>query len=400
MRKTLLESFRDASVLVIDDTDFSREIVGHILRGAGVSKIFFAKDGVEGLAMTREHHPDMVVADLIMPNMDGYDYCRQVRQIPKFLDMPIIVQTGVAEPERRAEAFNAGATDLLLKPVNAEELVARVYLHLDKLMLVKRLREYNARVEAELESARQMQNTLLPRERDCAEIQDLMPVSIASHFAASTELSGDFWGVHMLGADELAFYLVDFTGHGVMAALNTFRLHALINSELRPSSNPGEYLTKLNKRLHGLLMDQHFATMFYGVINFRENKLRYAAAASPSPLFFSHKNGSEVTMIDASGLPLGIMSGAEYPTNEIPFHKGDSFMCYSDALIEKEDDKGQVFDEHKLLRFAQLYQNTYNTYTSHLNPKALCSSILECFHENTGGTELRDDLTIAIFSRL
>jgi sigma-B regulation protein RsbU (phosphoserine phosphatase) len=395
----MLEPYSDIKVLIIDDTDFSREIVGHILRGAGIQKISFAKDGLEGLNITRELQPDLVIADLMMPVMDGFEYCRQVRDLDSFWDMPIIVQTGVAEPERRAEAFNSGATDLLVKPVNAEELVARVYLHLDKLMLLRRLREYNARVVAELESARQMQNTLLPREKDMREIHHVMPVRLASYFAASTELSGDFWGVHMLSEDELAFYLVDFTGHGVMAALNTFRLHALINSELYPTNNPGDYLTRLNKRLHSLLLDQHFATMFYGVINFTDNKLRYAAAASPGPILLSHDPRAHVSMIDASGLPLGIISGASYETQVIDFVKGDTLMFYSDALIEKEDASGKVFDEDVLMDFVKSYYDKQQQQESgEILPQLLCDTVLDHFYETTGSKTLKDDLTIAIFS--
>ncbi len=395
----LLDAFRDACILVIDDTDFSREIVGHILKGSGIKNIRFAKDGVEGLDITLEYHPDLVIADLIMPNMDGYQYCREVRALKEYEDMPILVQTGIAEPERRAEAFTAGASDLLLKPVNAEELVARVLMHLDKRILMKKLREYNARIEAELDSARQMQQSLLPNDHMVAQVQQALPVRMASHFAASSELSGDFWGAVALSKHELAFYLVDFTGHGIMAALNTFRLHALINSDLRPTNNPGEYLTQLNKKLYELLIEQHFATMFYGVINFEKNKLYYAAAASPSPIMFSKDKIHGVKFIDGSGLPLGVLSKAEYKTLEVPFNSGDTLMCYSDALIEKEDKDGQMFDEHKLMRFSHMYHQNYAGEEMQ-KPQQLCHAVLECFYRETGDRIINDDLTLAIFNRI
>lgn len=394
----LLDAFRDARVLVIDDTDFSREIVGHILKGNGLKNVYFAKDGVEGLDVTLERNPDIVIADLIMPNMDGYQYCREIRNLPQYVDMPILVQTGIAEPERRAEAFAAGASDLLLKPVNAEELVARVLMHMEKRTLVKKLREFSTRVEAELESARHMQEGLLPKAKDIEDIQERLPVEIATHFQSSSELSGDFWGAIPLSRHELGFFLVDFTGHGIMAALNTFRLHTLINSDLKPHNNPGLYLTQLNKKLYELLIEQHFATMLYGVINFKENMLRYAAAASPNPIIVGATPERGIKFIDGSGLPLGVLSRTEYQTYEVPFFQGDTLLCYSDALIEKEDKLGNIYDEHQLMRFVNSYYKKYNNHGI-VNTKNFCDSMLQNFFAETGDNEITDDLTVTIFKR-
>jgi sigma-B regulation protein RsbU (phosphoserine phosphatase) len=265
--------------------------------------------------------------------------------------------------------------------------------------LMKKMREFNARVESELESARHMQQSLLPKESEVSDIEAMLPVAMASYFAASSELSGDFWGTMPLSKHELAFFLVDFTGHGIMAALNTFRLHALINSDVRPTNNPGEYLTQLNKKLYELLIEQHFATMFYGVIDFKENKLRYAGAASPSPIMFNKDHEKGLKFIDGSGLPLGVMKNTQYTTLEVPFNQGDTLMCYSDALIEKENKDGQMFDEQQLMRFAHLYHKK-NAGVAMQDTKKLCDSALEYFYKETGDRTLNDDLTVAIFHRI
>lgn len=396
---TFLEPYSHVTVLVIDDADFSREIVGHILRSAGISKLLFAKDGVEGMMMTNIHMPDLVIVDLIMPRMDGFEYCRQVRANQKLWDIPIIVQTAVAEPEKRADAFNAGATDVLTKPINAQEFVARVLLHLDKMALLKRLKDFNVRVEAELESARQMQNSLLPRSSELGDIKRMMPIDIASYFAASSELSGDFWGVEALSDDELAFYLVDFTGHGVMAALNTFRLHTLISSEFKPMNNPGEYLTKLSAKLYGLLMEQHFATMFYGVIDFKKETLSYACAASPSPVLMRQGDTESVRLVDGSGLPLGIISDAAYETQILEFKKGDTILCYSDALIEEDNRHSIPFEEEDLLEYTKKYHEEHNMYEG-LKAGQFCRDLTHCFYDHAKTKSLKDDLTIAIFTHV
>lgn len=323
----------NARVLVVDDVKSSRDVVCNILHRNGFEKINEASNGREALEMVVDVRPDMVVSDLMMPEMDGYDFCRAMRKNPKFVDTPIIVQTAVEQADQRMLAFDAGATDLLVKPINPQELIVRLSLHLERHTLLHELREFRDQTERELTSAFQVQRALLPSDAELRQLENEMPVRVSASFEPSYKLSGDLFGIKKLSPCKLAFYLLDFAGHGILASLNTFRMHAIMNAHVMPMENPGEYLTRLNAFVYPMLKRHEFATLFYAVVDWERNVLDYASAASCSPLVFSHGK-LYPSVLDSSGMPIGVKEGATYRTKSIPFAKGDTIFAYSDALIE------------------------------------------------------------------
>ncbi len=394
----MLKDFESACVLIIDDTDFSRSVATKILTTYGLSNIIEAKDGVEGLEMTQRYRPDLIISDLVMPNMDGFGYCKAVRELDGFKDTPIIIQTGIAEAEKRAEAFAVGATDVLVKPLNPHEMVARIKMHLEKQALLSNLRVFNNRMEGELASAKRMQQELLPSKSYIRNICRHFPVRIGSYFEASSELSGDFWGAEVISDSEMAIYMVDFTGHGVKAAINTFRLHVLLHNELSPSPDPGEYLTRLNKRLYGLLPSESFATMFYGVVNVKNDEMKYSVAATTSPILFSASSG-DMEVIDGSGLPLSVFEDIKYETRTIPFYQGDTLLGYSDALIEFYDANDDMSDDDMLFDFCREYALAERKAGRNLDPSLLTKSVLKYMNDKTNHKSPDDDVTIVSLTR-
>ncbi len=115
---TDLRNPRDATILIADDTMISREIISSYLRSDGFTNLVFAKDGEDVLAQVQKHNPDLIILDIIMPKLDGYDVCKTLRADPAFAETPIIAQTALEENEGRTRIFEDGATDLILKPLN------------------------------------------------------------------------------------------------------------------------------------------------------------------------------------------------------------------------------------------------------------------------------------------
>lgn len=387
------ETYRDNRILVIDDSVATLEATASVLHGMGFEGIFLAEDGLEGFEMTLEYSPHLVIADLMMPRVDGYEYCRLVREKPQFAQTPVLVQTSVIQPEKRAEAFRHGATDVLLKPVSPDELAARVMVHIDRMNLKRELYAYRSRVEGELKQARSMQQDILPSEDDMQQALAGKPAALSSHFVPSEVLSGDFWGIRALSHNQIAFYLVDFTGHGLLAALNTFRLHTLIHSEYAPSVDPGEYLSRLNAGLFPLLPSNHFATMFYGVMDILEKKLHFASAASPSPLMF--RADGHVSPLVVNGLPLSVKADTIYRTVSVPFNPGDTLFCFSDALIEAELPGGGMFESELLqegcARLASVHGDALAA-----NPALITRHVLAMLQGVKGTPNLSDDLTLLV----
>lgn len=331
-----LPDLQACRILVVDDNRVNRHLLLALLERDGFQAVDVAEDGIDALERMTAFRPDLILLDLMMPRMDGFEMCRRLRADPQWQDLPVLVQSSLNQAGDRAKAFAAGATDYVTKPLNALELLSRVRIHLQKRALLRDLTQFRQRTEAELAFARRMQERLMPGPDRCAAVEAATGIVVNSHFAPSSELGGDFWGmrpdVHHPG--RLHLYLVDFSGHGVGAALNTFRLHAILQqTDFGGTDNPADALAAINRRLCTLLPRGQFATMLIGVIDPDAGCLRYASAGSTKPMVWAP--GDEApTPGDSAGLPLGLVGQATYETRELPLPPGGRLFLYSDAAIE------------------------------------------------------------------
>lgn len=345
----------DARILVVDDNRVNRNLLLALLERGGFHHVEQAEDGNDGLARLELFQPDLILLDLMMPRMDGFEMCRHLRADPRWKSLPVLIQSSLNRPEDRARAFSVGATDYVAKPINGGELLARVRIHLTKRALLHDLQRYHRRAQSELALARSMQERLLPSAARLTSTQEALGIAIDAHFAPSSELGGDFWGERRLPDGRLAVYLVDFSGHGVGAALNTFRLHAICQQLAAISGEPARFLATLNKRLCGLLPFGQFATMLAGVIDPMEGVFHYASAAATAPMVWAP--GDDAPQLgDGSGLPLGLLSSAQYDNRSLPLPPGGRLFLYSDAAIEIPVG-GDVLDETGLAALVARHRN-------------------------------------------
>jgi serine phosphatase RsbU (regulator of sigma subunit)/ABC-type amino acid transport substrate-binding protein len=217
--------------------------------------------------------------------------------------------------------------------------------------LTEDLEAYGDRVARELKMARETQTVLLPDMATVQSLQETHGIHVDSCFQPSSELGGDFWGLRSLDPMHAAILMVDFSGHGINAALNTFRLHALLNSEKEFGGDPASFLEHLNKRLVPLLPPGQYATMFYGIMDLSRDQLVYASAATLSPLLFLP--GEEQPLIgDGKGYPLGMFEESTYENRELPFPQGCSLLLYSDAITEGKTRDGDRLEETGVINVA------------------------------------------------
>ncbi|MEO1927025.1 MAG: transporter substrate-binding domain-containing protein [Gammaproteobacteria bacterium] len=218
--------------------------------------------------------------------------------------------------------------------------------------LTEVLEAYGERVGRELDMARETQRVLLPDLDKVKTISDIHVLHIDSRFEPSSELGGDFWKLDSIDENRVAVLMVDFVGHGINAALNTFRLHALLESEATTNTEPAVFLENLNNRLSPLLPSGQYATMFYGVIDRNLDILTYAGAATPNPLIFMPGEDEPLIGI-GEGLPIGMFDGSTYEDREIPFPKGSSILLYSDAVTEGKTKSGVRLEEKGLVELTK-----------------------------------------------
>ena len=342
------QALYSSKILIIDDDQSICQLIMMYLNAAGYQNIGVAYDGGVGLEKIQSLNPDLVILDLSMPVMDGEEVLKRVRADPSFDDMPIIVETAKDSHETRNEVLRIGATNIISKPIDPEVLLGRVHTHLEKKILVANLTAYRVRVREELEAARAMQLQLLPPDGDIEKIRQQFDVCLDTHFQPSSELGGDWWGVEALGPQKFSIFNVDFTGHGVGAAINTFRLQSVMSRIDSPDMDPARYLEEVNQRLVDLIPRGQFATMLYVICDVENDKIVYSACGAPSPVF-GRSGSSELKFGDSSGLPLGISKSATYANHEFAFEPGSFMFLYSDALIETPGKSTSPLEDDGLL---------------------------------------------------
>jgi sigma-B regulation protein RsbU (phosphoserine phosphatase) len=328
-------SIHDCHILVVDDTDFNRTLIGTLLGEAGFRNISYAKDGFEALESIAGHTPDLLILDIMMPGIDGFEVCRRLRADHAYADLPVLVQTALSSSDDRNKAFAAGTTDLVAKPLDRSELLARVRIHLENRVLIRDLRHFRTRIEGELAMARSMCEHLLPGPPLLDALSRASGVGFRSHTALSSEMGGDIWGAIPLSQGRFGVHLLDMAGRGVSAVLNAFRLHTLVHELVPLGEDPAAFLSELNDRVVPMLELGQYATMLYGVVDSAAGSFTYASAAAPSPILLLP--GQPPVSGDATGLPVGVAAGIRYEACRLPFPQGAALALHSNAVDDTLD---------------------------------------------------------------
>ncbi len=386
-------SILDADILIVDDSALIRELIGAFLQSAGYTNLRFAKDGQNALDLIAESKPDLVILDLEMPIMDGFQVCKNLRAQPETKNLPILIQSGRDTATDLTKAFNFGATDMVLKPVKKYEILARIKVHLENQILVKKLTAYHTRVASELEQARRLQLDICPTKDELKNYLANYNLDFGWHYEPSSEIGGDIGGLFPIDKNKIAFYIADFSGHGVAAALNTFRLQSWLASAKDLYKYPDKLLSELNNFLHENLASGSYATMLFFCLDIKKGELIYSAAGSQPPLIHYPDTSDEFELLSSKGMPLGLRCGWEYKAAKIDFKQNTRMMIYSDALIEVKNPEGNfIGDEGMRTEVSQ----TWEKQTSH---EKTISKLVENFRERVGDEE-PDDLTIICLENL
>ncbi|OAN43040.1 hypothetical protein A6A04_10120 [Paramagnetospirillum marisnigri] len=380
-------NLEDLLVLIVEDNAVNQRLLATIVQSIGVSRIETAFNGREGLEAIARAKPDLVLLDVMMPVMDGYEMCRRLRIEHGQTDLPVLFVTALNNPESRAACFDAGGTDMVSKPLNIAEVTARLRVHLQNRILLAGLQAYRTRMSEEVDLARSTQEALHPNQRQLDLIAERTGVTVCGSIETSSELGGDFWTVYETHRGDLGILVADFTGHGVAASFNTVRLHALMARRPWELHGPGELLEFLNHELKRLLQPGQFAAALACELTPGTGALTCAGAMTPQPLVM-RANGS-IEGIEVSGPPLGAFMNATYGLESMVLEPGETLLAYSDALVESVDHAHQpVVDQPTLLDWMR-----------EIGPAGdLVGGVWSRFHQRLPGRP-PDDLTLVTLRR-
>ncbi|MBO2930311.1 two-component system response regulator RssB [Metapseudomonas otitidis] len=335
-----------AKLLIIDDDEVVRTSLAAYLEDSGFN-VLQAGNGLQGLQVFEQEHPDLIICDLRMPQVDGLELIRRINQLET--DTPVIVVSGAGVMSDAVEALRLGAADYLIKPL--EDLA--VLEHSVRRALDRHaLRLENQRYREELEAAnRELQASLhlLQEDQNAGrQVQmNMLPVTPWTvdglHFAhqiiPSLYLSGDFVDYFRVDERRIAFYLADVSGHGASSAFVTvllkFMTTRLLYESRRggtlPEFKPSEVLGHINRGLINCKLGKH-VTMLGGVIDEESGKLTYSIGGHlPLPVLYSEGQAHYLT---GRGLPVGLFEEATYEDQVMDLPTSFSLTLMSDGILD------------------------------------------------------------------
>ncbi|MBI5571204.1 MAG: SpoIIE family protein phosphatase [Desulfomonile tiedjei] len=341
----MVEYGRKLKVLIVDDTPENIQVLMETLKDQYT--IVAAINGEKALKLAvAEPRPDLILLDIMMPGMDGYEVCRRLKADEQVQHIPIIFVTAKTEVEDETQGFELGAMDYITKPFSIPVVRARVKAHLE----LKILRDLEASQRAKLETVLGMLNSELAEAADY--VKFLLPQPITEgpvmadwRFVPSTTLGGDSLGYHWLDEDSLAVYLIDVCGHGVGAALHSVSVLNVLRSRNLPNVDfrrPEQVLASLNAVFP---MDEHrdmYFTMWYGVYNRLSRLLTYASGGHPPALLIEDMpgKGSEIRELRTPNLFLGALEGIDFKYDELEIKPAARLYVFSDGVYEIMNENG------------------------------------------------------------
>ncbi len=351
---TAVADFTDSRILVVDDNPVNRELLASIVRNAGYD-VVTAIGGKEALELVRRHPFDLILLDIVMPEMDGFAVCKSLQEDLQTRDVPIIMVSSLDLSETKIHCFDLGAIDYITKPFHRGEILARIRSQLGIKHLTaslqksnKKLQERQNVIEQDLMAAAAIQRALLP---ELIPFTDRLQVEYV--FTPCERIGGDIFNVFALDDHSVGIYIVDVCGHGVPAAM----IATLVSQAMSQSGNvicslftedkcstiqsPLQVLERLDRLFPIERFDRYF-TISYMVLDLRDGSYSYSSAGHP-PILLQRKNG-EVVFLEAGGPIIGLGELApRRETDSGQLTPGDRLFFYTDGIIELENAVGEMF---------------------------------------------------------
>ena len=362
-------------ILVIDDDTAVQELLRRTLKKQGY-EVTVASNGEDGVAQAQKLRPALIICDWIMPRLTGIDVCRRVKADPDLSTTQFFLLTSLGSIADRVKGLDAGADDFISKPIELNELQARVRAGLRLHQLSRDLKIAKQNLEAELAEAAEYVQSLLP---------DPMtePFSIEAKFIPSRQLGGDCFDYNWLDADYLAIYLLDVAGHGLRAALPSVAVLNLLRSRTLPNIDyykPSDVLRALNTTFQMSYQNDKYFTIWYGVYNRIERKLVYASAGHPPAVLISQSSTSnpKVQQLKTPGMPVGMFPDAPYVDNCCDVEDLSTLYIFSDGVYEIHQPDGNIWGLEPFIDLLAAYNGgtadqleLVLRYTQKLNAKAV-----------------------------
>ncbi|HEY1208810.1 MAG TPA: SpoIIE family protein phosphatase [Terracidiphilus sp.] len=397
----------NAKILVVDDKEANIQLIDGMLRVAGYACVHSTTDPNEVCELHRKNRYGLILLDLQMPGMDGFQVMEGLKEIEEDGYLPVLVIT--AQPGHKLRALEAGAKDFVSKPFDLAELRARVHnilevrlLHLaaknHSKVLEETVRELEAsrevirlktieerrKSEQELALAQETQESLLPRF-----LPQFENFSIHAFNNPTRYVGGDFYDFLQLRSGEWMGVLADVSGKGMPAALLSSMVLGALSMEFRSTTQLQEVLNRVNLLLCEKSLSSQFVTLFLFLLSPSGAGQFISAGHNPAYLFRSATGNIEALVPDA--YPLGMFDFASYQSRAFHLDKGDILVVYSDGLTDAENPQEEMFGNERLLEIIQREAPS--------GSRAVEQGFLKAIEDFTQGMLQTDDITFVVVEK-
>lgn len=383
-------------ILVVDDSGVNRTLLATMLRKAGF-EITEARSGEEALQRVLEFRPDLILLDIVMPGMDGYEVCAALKDDERTKDIPVVFLSALSEAGDKIKGLEMGGVDYVTKPFDKGEVLARVRSQLKIRSLTRKLIQTNRellekqrRLDEDLKAAAVIQSSLLPTRTPY-----FRNVAVVWRFQPCDLIGGDIFNVLQLDEQHLGIYMVDVSGHGVPGAMVTVSVSQTLQPErgyLKRSRSdfpyyeivsPVEVCSALDRDYPIERFEKHF-TIVYAVLDTKDGHLKYCSAGHPPPILL--RADGRVELLDRIGTIIGLGGIVPFEEDERRLTAGDRLVFYTDGVVECQNEEGELYGQDRFLSLLQGLKK---------EPIAcILDNVLDSLKVFAGGARFQDDVTL------
>lgn len=366
------------TILIVDDNEDMRNFIKTLLQKH--YNVILAENGEEGITSARNQNPELIITDVMMPVMNGFDMTYIIKNDEKLKTTPVIMLTADTDLMSKVAGLEYGADDYLHKPFNTIELLTRITSLLKNYEYQQIISRRNEEIENELEVARLLQERLLP-----SSMPEISGYHEHAIYIPMDKIGGDFYDVENRDGF-LNIFIADVSGHGLPGAfLATITKIALENITVRASTN--KVLYQLNNVILNHTVRSNFVTAFFAMIEINTNIMRYASAGHCSSILYRKKN-DEFIDLTTRGTPLGWFNNIRIEEKTIQLESGDRIVFYTDGITECNNLSTGMFEDANFKKIIK----KYSSHKSDIFSRELMNE-LEAYN---GSKSFEDDITMVV----
>lgn len=373
-----MKELSDCRVLIVDDVKANVDVLVKAL--SNDYKLSVALGGEQALEAVRRSPPDLVLLDIVMPDVDGYEICRRLRATEATRELPIMFLSSLEDVKDKTRGFEVGGNDYLTKPFEILEVKARVR----SLLKAKAYADaVKAAAERDLRIAREIQMGLLPADIG-SQVKDT-GLDVHAVLEPARQVGGDLFEVLRLAPDRVLVAVGDVSGKGIPAAL----FMAVVMTLLRSLARQGHPLETILRQLNDELLEQNprgmFVTLQCLLFDLASRRVTCASAGHHAAVRMTTGQPPEMTFT-SSGAVLGLLPAGEIPSESCELQRGDSFVLFTDGVSEAFNADEELFGDERLLGYLKGSDGR--------SARDVATGVLDAVRRHAGSAPQSDDITV------